>query len=89
MILLETGAISRDGFNGPYSEDTRQEGFVQYGNSHVLKLIGTGEMAQRSSWYQKWNVHLFPRPEVRFYHIPPASHTISVVRHKEPVQFAA
>ena len=49
----------------PYTKDTRQEGVVSYGISHLMKLIGTGEMAQRSSWYQKWNVHMFPRPEVR------------------------
>ena len=65
LILLEADAISRPGFNGPYTKDTRQEGFVSYGISHLMKLIGTGEMAQRSSWYQKWNVHMFPRPEVR------------------------
>ena len=64
MVLLEQGAINRDGFNGPYSRKGRQKGFVNYGNSHVMRLLGTAEVAQRSSWYQKWNVHLFPRPEV-------------------------
>ena len=68
MVLLEQGAISRDGFNGPYSREGRQKGFVNYGNSHVLRLLGTAEVAQRSSWYQKWNVHLFPRPEVSCRH---------------------
>ena len=65
MILLAEGAISRPGANGPYTSKTRQKGFVSFGPSHLMKLIGAGENAQRSSWYQKWNVHMFPRPEVR------------------------
>ncbi|CAN0412666.1 unnamed protein product, partial [Laminaria digitata] len=63
MILIAEGAISRPGFNAPYSSETRQAGFVTYGTSHIMKLIGIGEMAMRSSWYQKWNVHMFTRPE--------------------------
>lgn len=65
LILINDGAISRAGFNGPYEESGRQVGFVNYGISHVMRLVGTGERAQRSSWYQKWNVHMFARPEVR------------------------
>ena len=65
LILLDEDAISRDGFNGPYAESRRQKGFVTFGVSHVMKILGSVEMAQRAAWYQKWNVHLFARPEVR------------------------
>lgn len=65
MILLDEDAISRDGFNGPYADSSRQKGFVTFGVSHVMKILGSVEMAQRAAWYQKWNVHLFARPEVR------------------------
>lgn len=27
------------------------------------KVLGSCEAAQRSAWYQKWNVHLMARPE--------------------------
>ena len=63
-MLLEEGAISKAGFNGPYADSYRQKGFVSFGVSHVMKILGSAELAQRSSWYQKWNVHLFARPEV-------------------------
>ena len=69
LILIEEGAISRAGFNGPYTENGRQVGFVNYGTSHIMRLVGTGELAQRASWYQKWNVHLFARPEVRLHYV--------------------
>ncbi|CAN0533990.1 unnamed protein product, partial [Scytosiphon promiscuus] len=63
LILIEQDAISRFGINGPYVADGRQSGFVNYGISHTMRLVGTGELSMRSSWYQKWNVHLFARPE--------------------------
>ncbi|CAM9093102.1 unnamed protein product [Laminaria digitata] len=63
LILLEEGAISRSGFNGPYAQSSRQTGFVNFGVSHVMRLVGTAELTQRSAWYQKWNVHMFARPE--------------------------
>ncbi|CAM9779595.1 unnamed protein product, partial [Laminaria digitata] len=62
LILLDEGVISRAGFNGPYASSSRQKGFVDYGVSHVMKILGSAEMAQRSSWYRKWNVHMFTRP---------------------------
>ena len=74
LILIEQGAISRFGFNGPYTESGRQVGFVNYGVSHLMRLVGTGELAQRSSWYQKWNVHLFARPEVRLHCVANCGH---------------
>lgn len=66
LILLEQGAVSAPGFNGPYAESERQNGFVTYGVSHLMKILGSAEMSQRASWYQKWNVHMFARPEVIF-----------------------
>ncbi|CAM9166878.1 unnamed protein product, partial [Laminaria digitata] len=63
LILVEQGAINRDGFNGPYASSSRQKGFVNFGVSHVMRIVGTGELAMRSAWYQKWNVHMFARPE--------------------------
>ena len=69
LILIEEGAISRAGFNGPYEKSSRQVGFVNYGVSHVMRLVGSAELAQRASWYQKWNVHMFTRPEVRSHYL--------------------
>lgn len=69
MVLFDEGAISKPGFNGPYTDSSRQKGFVSFGVSHVMKILGSAEVAQRSSWYQKWNVHLLARPEVRFHHL--------------------
>lgn len=63
MILMQKGGISGSGFIGPYERSTRQKGFVQYGASHVMRMLGEGESAQRASWYQKWNVHMMLRPE--------------------------
>ncbi|CAM9416120.1 unnamed protein product, partial [Laminaria digitata] len=40
-----------------------QAGFVNYGVSHLMRLVGTAELSQKSAWYQKWNVHMFVRPE--------------------------
>ena len=59
-------AIDKRGFNGPYADSTRQKGFVSYGASHVMRILGSAEVAQRSSWYHKWNVHMYARPEVGF-----------------------
>lgn len=63
MVLLEKGAISGDGFNGPYRSSSRQKGFVQYGLSHIMRMLGGCEGSQRASFFQKWNVHLVARPE--------------------------
>lgn len=65
LILLDEDALSRKGFNGPYAHSSRQKGFVTFGVSHIMKILGSVETAQRAAWYQKWNVHLFARPEVR------------------------
>ena len=63
LILLDEGAIS-GGANGPYASSSRQRGFVGFGVSHLMRILGSAEASQRASWYQKWNVHLFARPEV-------------------------
>nr|CAF04025.1 vanadium-dependent iodoperoxidase 1 [Laminaria digitata] len=70
LILLDPdqgadgrAAISAPGLNGPYADSSRQAGFVNYGVSHLMRLVGTAELAQKSAWYQKWNVHMFVRPE--------------------------
>ena len=63
LILLGERAIT-DGANGPYATSSRQRGFVGFGVSHLMRILAAAEASQRSSWYQKWNVHLFARPEV-------------------------
>ncbi|CAM9570084.1 unnamed protein product [Ectocarpus sp. 13 AM-2016] len=64
LILLDEGvALSKAGSNGPYADTGgRQPGFVEYGTSHAMN-VRSCEAAQRSAWYQKWNVHLMARPE--------------------------
>ncbi|CAN0146901.1 unnamed protein product [Scytosiphon promiscuus] len=63
LVLMDQGAFSRGGANGPYADSTRQRGFVDFGVSHLMKTFASLELSQKSSWYQKWNVHLFARPE--------------------------
>ena len=63
LILLELDAFNRAGVNGPFIDSDRQSGFVNFGTSHYFRLIGAAELAQRASWYQKWQVHRFARPE--------------------------
>ncbi|CAN0475827.1 unnamed protein product [Ascophyllum nodosum] len=63
LILLELDAFNRPGVNGPFIDSDRQAGFVNFGTSHYFRLIGAAELAQRASWYQKWQVHRFARPE--------------------------
>ncbi|CAM9663934.1 unnamed protein product [Ascophyllum nodosum] len=54
VILLELGAFSRVGANGPFAGSDRQAGFFNFGTSHYFRLMGAAELAQRASWYQKW-----------------------------------
>ncbi|CAN0412585.1 unnamed protein product [Ascophyllum nodosum] len=63
LILLELDAFNRPGVNGPFIDGDRQAGFVNFGTSHYFRLIGAAELAQRASWYQKFQVHNFARPE--------------------------
>ena len=63
FVLMEQGAISRPGFNGPYIESSRQAGFVTYGISNVMRLLADAEVSMIPSWYQKWQVNNLARPE--------------------------
>ena len=63
LILLKLDAFNRPGVNGPFIDGDRQAGFVNFGTSHYFRLIGAAELAQRASWYQKFQVHNFARPE--------------------------
>lgn len=50
--------------NHPYKMDPTQEGFVSYGIVEMSYLLGVAlETAMKAAWYQKWLVHLRPRPE--------------------------
>ncbi|CAM9199332.1 unnamed protein product [Choristocarpus tenellus] len=62
LILLQEGAVP-GGNTGPYRESTRQSGFATCGPGHFMELVGSVHSATRQTWYQKWNVHRFFRPE--------------------------
>lgn len=47
----------------PYSTAQRQRGFATFGLAHLLGLVGMVHKAERHTWYQKWFVHRFLRPE--------------------------
>ena len=47
----------------PYNTLQRQSGFATFGLAHLLGLVGLVHKAERHTWYQKWNVHRFLRPE--------------------------
>lgn len=47
----------------PYVDASRQRGFATFGFAHLLNLIGSVHKAERHTWYQKWNMHRFLRPE--------------------------
>jgi hypothetical protein len=46
----------------PYPSE-RQAAFATFGLAHLLGLVGFVHKAERHTWYQKWNVHRFLRPE--------------------------
>ena len=46
LILFSEVAIDKRGFNGPYVDSARQKGFVSYGTSHVMRLLGSAEEAE-------------------------------------------
>jgi len=62
LILSGFGAGAIDDGN-PYQTSTKQTGFATFGLAHLLMLIGSVHKAERHTWYQKWNVHRFLRPE--------------------------
>jgi hypothetical protein len=62
LIAGGFGAGSVDSAN-PYQSSGRQGGFATFGLAHLLGLVGLAHKAERHTWYQKWNVHRFLRPE--------------------------
>jgi hypothetical protein len=62
LILNGFGADVVDDGN-PYKHSTRQGGFATFGTAHLLALVGSVHKAERHTWYDKWNVHRFLRPE--------------------------
>lgn len=47
----------------PYKNSATQSGFATFGVAHLLMLVGSVHKAERHTWYEKWNVHRFLRPE--------------------------
>jgi hypothetical protein len=62
IICASFGGAARDTAN-PYFTSTRQGGFATFGGAHLADLVGTVCKAERHTWYQKWNVHRYLRPE--------------------------
>lgn len=62
LILLGLGNAALDNGN-PYKTSTRQGGFSTLGFADLLRLIGSVHKAERHTWYDKWNVHRYLRPE--------------------------
>jgi hypothetical protein len=63
MIILSTfgnGAI--DDAN-PYKASSRQGGFATFGLGQLAEIEGMVHRGERHTWYQKWFVHRFLRPE--------------------------
>lgn len=60
--LILRGADVLDQGN-PYRQSRTQNGFATFGLAHLLMLVGSVHKAERHSWYHKWNVHRFLRPE--------------------------
>jgi hypothetical protein len=47
----------------PYKNSATQSGFATFSVAHLLMLVGSVHKAERHTWYEKWNVHRFLRPE--------------------------
>ncbi|MCA1577073.1 MAG: phosphoesterase [Acidobacteria bacterium] len=47
----------------PYTNSTRQGGFATFGLGHLNNLIGSVHKGERHTWYHKWFVHRYPRPD--------------------------
>lgn len=56
------GNAANDDAN-PYKARPRQGGFATFGLAHLLDLVGHAHKSERHTWYQKWNVHRYQRPE--------------------------
>src|SRR5207249_9268943 len=50
--------------NGPYSTSVRQAGFSTVGGGGYLSsLLGNAHKGERHSWFTKWQLHRYLRPE--------------------------
>jgi hypothetical protein len=63
LSTLDDGDPSPADPGNPYAGSTRQSGFATFGTAHLLMLVGSANKAERHTWYQKWNMHRFLRPE--------------------------
>ena len=61
LVLLSTGAPVNPG--NPYIGSTNQNGFPTFGGPDYATFVQAADKALCAVWYQKWNVHLRPRPE--------------------------
>jgi len=57
-----TGLGAAD-LGNPYTNSTRQGGFATFGAGHLNNLIGAAHKGERHTWYHKWFVHRYPRPD--------------------------
>ncbi|HZB29356.1 MAG TPA: vanadium-dependent haloperoxidase [Streptosporangiaceae bacterium] len=48
----------------PYQRSKTQRGFATFGSAHLVTLLGSVHKAERHTWYLKWNMHRYQRPEV-------------------------
>lgn len=63
LIILSTfGNAFLDDAN-PYKSSTRQGAFATFGLAQATELVGMVHKSERHTWYQKWFVHRFLRPE--------------------------
>ena len=57
-----TGIGPQD-LGNPYNNLSRQGGFATFGLAHLNNLIGSVHKGERHTWYHKWFVHRYPRPD--------------------------
>ncbi|WP_395837983.1 hypothetical protein [Archangium violaceum] len=66
-FILLLSPLGVEGFDeaNPYhpSRSRRQDGFSTFGISHLMELIGKVHKSEHHSWFQKWHVQRFLRPE--------------------------
>ncbi len=61
LVLLALGVPLNPG--NPFNGDTRQVPFGALGFAHLLNLIGSTDKGERHTFYHKWYVHRYLRPE--------------------------
>jgi hypothetical protein len=61
LVLQSAGAPLNPG--NPYIGSTNQNGFSTFGGPDFASMVEIADKALCAVWYQKWNVHLRPRPE--------------------------